>query len=292
MRLNTDMEDLQLEGTTNMGHPFLIAAQRGDVAEIRRLLAAGVSPELARASRTVPHINGWFHTHPQRSALFFASGGMNFGSPTGEIVRPTQANQEACVVALLRAGASPNPPGTPALLGAATYGHARIIKLLLEAGSNPRTPNYMGTTPLHYAAIQCPQCVQLLLAAGAEVDAKCQDRDRHTGNFTGPYWTPLDRAIERGRVNDRPQDRVVHRVYPLLLRAGAAFPRHSWDAVPAHLRRRRFSYLTQIQRAGSFAAYEKKHTDALVAIFVPKFPHLNADVVRHIVKLWAHCGYY
>ena len=283
------MNHLQLEGTTSTAHPLLVAARRGDVAEIRRLLAAGVSPDLASAARTAPHINGWLHQWPQRSALFYASGGLNFGLSTGEIVRPTQENQEACVVALLRAGASPNPPGTPALHGAAIYGHARIIKLLLEAGSNPRTPNYLGSTPLHYAAEQCPQCVQLLLAAGAEVDAKCQDRDRQTGNFTGPYWTPLDRAIETGRVNNRPR---VHRIYPLLLRAGAAFPRHSWDAIPAHLRRQRFSYLTQIQRAGSFAAYEKKHTDALVAIFVPKFPHLNADVVRHIVKLWAHCGYY
>ena len=137
--------------------------------------------------------------------------------------------------------------------------------------------------------MHCPQCVQLLLAAGVDVDAKCQDRDMQTGGFSGPYWTPLDRAIDTGRVYDRPG---VHRVYPLLLRAGAAFPRHSWDAVPAHLRRQRFSYLTQIQRAGSFAAYEKEHTDALVAIFLPKFPHLPAEVVRHIVALWAHCGYY
>ena len=284
------MADLQLEGTTSGGHPFLVAARRGDVAEIRRLLAAGVSPDLAIASFIQPHINGWSYTMPQRSALCFASGGIAYHDErTDTAIHPTQDKQEAIVVALLNAGASPNPPGTPVLHRAATQGYARIVKLLLEAGSNPRTPNHMGTTPLHYAAMQCPQCVQLLLAAGAEVDAKCQNRDRQTGNFTGPYWTPLDRAIHTGRVNDRPR---VHRVYPLLLRAGAAFPRHSWDAVPAHLRRQRFSYLTQIQRAGSFAAYEKKHTDALVAIFVPKFPHLNADVVRHIVKLWAHCGFY
>jgi len=62
--------------------------------------------------------------------------------------------------------------------------------------------------------------------------------------------------------------------------------------IPAHHRRQRFSYLTKIQRAGSFAAYEKEHTDALVAIFLPKFPHLPAEVVRHIVVCWAHCGFY
>ena len=76
----------------------------------------------------------------------------------------------------------------------------------------------------------------------------------------------------------RPPCERLHRIFPLLLRAGATFPRHSWHAVPSHERRRRFPYLKKILRAGSFAAYEKEHTDALVAIFLPKFPHLPAEV--------------
>jgi len=99
----------------------------------------------------------------------------------------------------------------------------------------------------------------------------------------------MDMAIRKG---NRDTDRNIHRVFPLLLRAGATFPRHSWHAVPSHERRRRFPYLKKVLRAGSFAAYEKEHTDALVAIFLPKFPHLPAEVVRHIVALWAHCGFY
>jgi len=99
----------------------------------------------------------------------------------------------------------------------------------------------------------------------------------------------MDMAIRKG---NRDTDRNIHRVFPLLLRAGATFPRHSWHAVPSHERRRRFPYLKKVLRAGSFAAYEKEHTYALVAIFLPKFSHLPAEVVRHIVKLWAHCGFY
>ena len=287
-RLYPTMEDLQLEGTTDARHPFLIAARRGDVAEINRLLAAGVSPDLARAPRVYE-----YHTFRQMSALAYASGGGNYLDEQGAAVFPTQDKQEAVVVALLRAGASPNPVGCSPLAGATSRGFPRIVRILLEAGSNPNASTYNpGQVPLFSAATECEKCVELLLAAGADVNAAMQYRSSVTLGPAGPYHTALDRAIREGMSEHRPPCERLHRIFPLLLRAGATFPRHSWHAVPSHERRRRFPYLKKILRAGSFAAYEKEHTDALVAIFLPKFPHLNADVVRHIMKLWAHCGYY
>ena len=278
-----------MEGTTSTGHPFLIAARRGKIAEIRRLLAAGVSPDLAKAARVTE-----YHTFRQMSALTMASGGSNYRNPrTQTSVFPTQDKQEAVVVALLRAGASPNPEGCSPLAGATSRGFPRIVRILLEAGTNPNASTHNpGQVPLFFAATECEKCVELLLAAGADVNAAKQCRSSVTIGPAGPYYTALDFAIEEGMSEHRPPCERLHRIFPLLLRAGATFPRHSWHAVPSHERRRRFPYLKKILRAGSFAAYEKKHTDALVAIFVPKFPHLNTDVVRHIVKLWAHCGYY
>ena len=282
--------DLQLEGTTDARHPFLIAARRGDVAEINRLLAVGVSPDLARPERVATQ----HHTFRQMSALGMASGGSHyFEERTRTAVSPTQDKQEAVVVALLRAGASPNPEGCSPLAGATIRGFPRIVRILLEAGTNPNASTYnLGQVPLFFAATKCEKCVELLLAAGADVNAAMQFRSSVTIGPAAPYHTALDLAIREGMSEHRPPCERLHRIFPLLLRAGATFPRHSWHAVPSHERRRRFPYLKKILRAGSFAAYEKEHTYALVAIFLPKFPHLNADVVRHIVKLWAHCGFY
>ena len=282
------MEDLQLEGTTPWGsrHPFLAAATRGDVAEINRLLAVGVSPDLAREERVSE-----YHTFRQMPALAYASHGSNYlDERTQTAVFPTQDKQEAVVVALLRAGASPNPEGCSPLAGATSRGFPRIVRILLEAGTNPNASTHNpGQVPLFFAATKCEKCVELLLAAGADVNAAKQCRSSVPA---GPYYTALDFAIEEGMTEHRPPCERLHRIFPLLLRAGATFPRHSWHAVPSHERRRRFPYLKKILRAGSFAAYEKTHTDAFVSIFLPKFPHLPAEVVRHIVALWAHCGFY
>ena len=165
------MEELQLEGTTNPNHPFLIAARRGRVAEIRRLLAAGVSPDLAKAARVTE-----YHTFRQMSALALASGGGNyFDDRTQTPVFATQDRQEAVVVALLRAGASPNPEGCSPLAGATSRGFPRIVRILLEAGTNPNASTHNpGQMPLFAAATKCEKCVELLLAAGADVNAAMQ----------------------------------------------------------------------------------------------------------------------
>ena len=52
------------------------------------------------------------------------------------------------------------------------------------------------------------------------------------------------------------------------------------------------AYRNKVAAAGSWAAYERAHRARLTAIFVPKLPRLPADVISHIVGLWAHTGYY
>ena len=47
----------------------------------------------------------------------------------------------------------------------------------------------------------------------------------------------------------------------------------------------------KIHDAGGFKAYEKRHANALVAIFVPKL-RLPPEMIRHVVFYWAHVGFY
>ena len=117
-------------------------------------------------------------------------------------------------------------------------------------------------------------------------------------------YTPLDLAM-----CSEHQLRHMGRIFPLLLRAGATFPTPHSNSFLAEYRE---PYLAKILAAGSFAAYEKRHIDALTATLAPKITNratkrttrtaasrsttpriaLPTEVVRVIVTFWAHCGYY
>jgi hypothetical protein len=51
------------------------------------------------------------------------------------------------------------------------------------------------------------------------------------------------------------------------------------------------AYLKRIVEAGSFAAYERLHVNALAASFAPKL-ELLPEVTRVVVAFAFHCGYY
>ena len=75
------------------------------------------------------------------------------------------------------------------------------------------------------------------------------------------------------------------RLYPMLLRAGSALPRHQ-----IHIEENQ--YFFKIQRAGGFRKYEAQVKKSLAAMFVPKFPQIPAEVIPTIVEFWAHAGDY
>ena len=77
---------------------------------------------------------------------------------------------------------------------------------------------------------------------------------------------------------ERPQN---HRVYPLLLAAGATIPPDADDA-----------YLCKVRAVG-FPAYEKAHRQALATKFAAKvFPRLPTDAAGQVVAFAFHVGYY
>ena len=102
----------------------------------------------------------------------------------------------------------------------------------------------------------------VLLKNGAEVDAR---------TYLGLGLTPLGEAI----VNSR------GRLFPILLRAGAALPAETADA-----------YLRKVIAAGGIQDYERTHLNAIAASFAPHFAHLPPEIVRRVVEYAFHVGDY
>ena len=170
--------------------PIHQAAERGDVAALRRELDDGVSPNaLSGRGRTPLH--------------YLCSRGDN---PEARV---------DCLHVLLEAGANVNAPNvhqnTPLHL-AAVRGYANVVAALLEAGADVNRGDHSNFTPLHWACMRYDLHVEpaliLLIRNGAAVNAR-----------TSQGRTPLDYAII-----------YRQRLVPILLRAGAALHRSGPDA--------------------------------------------------------------
>ena len=170
--------------------PIHQAAERGDVAALRRELDDGVSPNaLSGRGRTPLH--------------YLCSRGDN---PEARV---------DCLHVLLEAGANVNAPNvhqnTPLHL-AAVRGYANVVAALLEAGADVNRGDHSNFTPLHWACMRYDLHVEpaliLLIRNGAAVNAR-----------TSQGRTPLDYAII-----------YRQRLVPILLRAGAALHRSRPDA--------------------------------------------------------------
>ena len=149
---------------------------------------------------------------------------------------------------------------------AALEGNPTLLAALLDAGSDVNSSLGTGWTPLH--DVMCgrgsrknaEECARLLVNAGAK-----------SGNMrTSWQW-----ILQSGNP----------RLYPMLLRAGAALP-----AVTAL--RTDDTYLRKVIAAGGFRQYERIHLDALTATFAPRFAHLPPEMVRRVVEYAFHAGDY
>jgi ankyrin repeat protein len=88
-------------------------------------------------------------------------------------------DDRAQIDALLRTNARAamlrGPGGSTPLMAAALYGEAALVKRLLTAGADPNATNSAGATALIWAAPD-PEKMRLLLDAGADVNARSDDR--------------------------------------------------------------------------------------------------------------------
>ena len=133
------------------------AAEIGDVAALRRALAAGADVDARRAADGVSM------------------------TPIASVVAPgrtiSDERMTACVRALLLAGASPSAPirsatGSWMVLHEAAYrGLYTVCRLLLDAGAdvNAQSTSSVNDTPLHCAAVlnRNQKVISLLLSRGA-----------------------------------------------------------------------------------------------------------------------------
>ncbi|CAE1172053.1 OSBPL1_2 [Acanthosepion pharaonis] len=82
---------------------------------------------------------------------------------------------------------------------AAYFGHAEVVKLLLEAGAEVNVQNDMGDTPLHRAAYTAREdIVMLLLSHGADISIL--NTEGHTPKTLAP--SPVKRFLEASERSD------------------------------------------------------------------------------------------
>lgn len=123
-----------------------LAAERGDVAELRSLAAQGVD-----LNEVIPE-------------------GVNV------LMYEIAAKNEAAIRALLEAGADPNrltKTGASPMLVAAALDDPRFLELLLDNGGDPNLKNHRGEPLLHQAITYSSWgSVRLLATRGADIEAR------------------------------------------------------------------------------------------------------------------------
>ena len=245
MDSDSDPVDSDSEGEEPAWPPIFRAVMDLDVQALRRELASGVDVNLMEDGAT---------------PLYMA---VNFGSAFAE--RQLQERLE-CISMLLEAGASISTrdslSSTPLHYAARNESPAfhPVITLLMESGADVHAVDYFGNSVLASAAKSgTAAAVAKLISAGA---------------------LGLDRALDLAITNGK------RRNCAQLIRAGAALPAVITAPHP-RLERLGFpqtrAYIENIRAAGGYQAYEKAHRQRLVAIFLPKFPRLPAEMLERIV---------
>ena len=172
------------------------------------------------------------------------------------------------------------------------------FELLRAAGADMdlATTDNQALRPLHYAAVDFnPECISLLLEAGADPTATSGENDIQPVHFLAispaiieqgnlPHPLPTEGDITRcvsllvqagAAVDARTsngftslQHAVYHGcriAYAGLLRAGATIPSNAADQDP---------YLRRVRAAGGYAAYRCRHLDRLTRMFTaPPVPN-------------------
>ena len=157
----------------------------------------------------------------------------------------------------------------------AEKGRTACIQALLAAGASASDAvvfyeNVQGSsyTVMHDAAYHGFATIcRLLLDAGAALNARDHDDT-----------PPLQYAVIHKH----------HRTVVLFLSRGATTDGETGNFEEYHSP----GYLERIERAGSFANYQKQQRAKLMALLAPKMDHLlPPELVSHVITFWGHLGW-
>jgi ankyrin repeat protein len=177
--------------------PLLVAASKGDLALVNRLLKAGANPNVRNKLNTTPLLEAAFHSNTEIiKALIEAGADPNLAGPDGQtaLMLITRGDNIAAAKLLLDKGANPRATESQrdqtALMWAAANDQGPMARLLVERGADvdartaidlmtplvsaepraqPRSPG--GMTALMFASREgCLECVQAMVEKGAKVD--------------------------------------------------------------------------------------------------------------------------
>ena len=140
-----------------MALALLDNAEAGNLAEMRGLLAAGISPDAADTTGITPLMLAVIHNHGAVAELLLARGADVNASDNGGVTALMLAasnGRTALLQRLVNRGANINArsdAGWTPLTYAAWNGHAPAVRRLLEAGADPHLTDRIGWTALQYA---------------------------------------------------------------------------------------------------------------------------------------------
>jgi ankyrin repeat protein len=179
------------------------AAQRGDAAAVRALLAAGGLDVDAPSRDGTPALHWAVRGGDRKTAELLLEAGADASLPNRYGVRPLnlalEAGDAALTLRLLEAGAdaaAPDRAGEPPLMIAARVGDPELSSALLEHGAAvDARDEHFGQTPLMIAAREGHlETARVLLTAGADVDA--QTEPEAPPRFVPPSESP--EGLSRG----------------------------------------------------------------------------------------------
>jgi ankyrin repeat protein len=174
------------------------AIEGGNLPAVEALLAAGADPNRPDGEGTLPLAEA--ATSPWREGSDMVRALLGAGARVeGEIAADlvTQAafrGKREIVVQLVDSGVpldARDADGETALISAAKWGRAELVRELLARGADPALQDIWGMGALGWAAsrVDAPEVIAALIAGGAPVEALDDDG-----------WTPLMTAAARGRV--------------------------------------------------------------------------------------------
>ncbi len=151
--------------------PVIGAARSGNLGELEKLLAAGADPDVHAG------VNGW-----------------------PPLMHAIHKNQEGSVKVLLAHHANVNATGdggaTP-LIMAAGYGYANIVRLLLDAGADPKISADNGQNALQAALSGVPDIDRFTVGHCQTETVKVLLASNRTLKLTPGPWTGTGNVIAR-----------------------------------------------------------------------------------------------